>query len=102
MKRLLGIFFAFAMILSVAFISDSFSANAQTVKRKNNGIASKTWRGGKYVYRKGANGTRYVYHKTKRGTVYVGKQTWKGGKWTTHKTKRGVKAVVSRTKKIVN
>lgn len=107
MKKLLGIFFAFAMILSVAFVSDSFSASAQrsgtvTVKKRNNGIASRTYRGGRYVYRKSANGTRYVYRKTKQGTVYVGKQTYKGGKWTYRKTKGGTKAVISRTKKIFN
>jgi hypothetical protein len=104
MKKLLGIFFAFAMILSAAFVSDSFSASAQgkVIVRKSKNIASKTWGGTKYVFRKGANGTRYVYHKTKRGTVYVGKQTWKGGKWVTHKVKRGTKATVSRTKKVVD
>lgn len=95
MKKLLSLFFAFAMILSVAFVADSFSANAQ-----NNGVATKTTQGGKYVYRKGENGTRYVYRKTSKGTVYVGKQTYKGGKWTYGKVKRNTKAVVSRTKKI--
>lgn len=104
MKKLLGVFFAFAMILSAAFVSDSFSAHAQggVVVRKSKSIASKTWGGTKYVYRKAAGGTRYVYRKTKRGTVYVGKQTYRGGKWTFHKGKRGTKAVVSRTKKILN
>ena len=107
MKKFLGLVFAFAMILSVAFIADSFSVMAQrsgtvTVKKRNNGIASRTYRGGRYIYRKSANGVRYVYRKTSKGTVYVGKQTYKGGKWTFHKTKRGTKAVVSRTKKIFN
>ena len=107
MKKLLGIFFAFAMILSAAFVADSLSVMAQrsgtvTVKKRNNGIASRTYRGGRYIYRKSANGTRYVYRKTKQGTIYVGKQTYKGSKWTFHKTKRGTKAVVSRTKKIFN
>ena len=107
MKKLLGMFFAFAMILSAAFVADSMSVMAQrsgtvTVKKRNNGIASRTVRGGKYVYRKSANGTRYVYRKTKKGTVYVGKQTYRGGKWTYGKTKRGTKAVISRTKKIFN
>lgn len=104
MKKLFGIFFAFAMILSAAFVSDSFSANAQgkVVVRKTKNIASKTWGGTKYVYRKAAGGTRYVYRKTKNGTVYVGKQTYKGGKWTFHKGKRGTKAVVSRTKKVID
>lgn len=104
MKKILGIFFAFAMILSAAFVSNSLSVNAQgnVVVKKSKSIASKSWGGTKYVYRKGAQGTRYVYRKTKNGTVYVGKQTWKGGKWTYSKGKRGTKAVVSRTKKIIN
>jgi hypothetical protein len=100
MKKIFGTILAFSLIFSTAF----FSANAQSsvVVKKSKGAASKTWQGGKYVYRKGANGTRYVYRKTKNGTVYVGKQTMKGGKWTFHKGKRGTKAVVSRTKKILN
>lgn len=113
MKKILGILFAFLMILSVAFIGDAissnnpFSAQAQTrkgnvtVKRKNNGIATRTARGAKYIYRKGKNGTVYVYRKTAKGVVYVGKKTAKGSKYVAHKTKRGTKKVVSRTKKIV-
>jgi hypothetical protein len=110
MKKLMSGFFALAMLLSSAFLSNAISSNnpfsvkAQevTVKKKNRGIASTTWRGTKYVYRKAAGGARYVYRKTAQGTVYVGKQTWKGGKWTYSKGKRGTKAVVSRTKKILN
>jgi hypothetical protein len=108
MKKIIGIIFAFAMILSAAFVSDSLSVNAQgkVVVRKSKNVASKAWNGtksgAKYVYRKTAGGTRYVYRKTKSGTVYVGKQTYRGGKWTYGKGKQGTKAVVSRTKKIVN
>jgi len=124
MKKLTGLFFALAMLLSVAFVGDSvsgnnpFSAQAQTrtgrvtVKKRNNGIASRTYRGGKYIYRKGKDGVIYAYRKTAQGTVYVGKKTYQGGKYvgkktvqgtryTAHKTKRGAKAVVSRTKKII-
>ncbi|HEY0429271.1 MAG TPA: hypothetical protein VGC76_15935 [Pyrinomonadaceae bacterium] len=103
MNKFLGVFFAFAMILSVAFVSNSFSASAQgkVVVKKTKSIASKTWGGTKYVYRKGAQGTRYVYRKTKNGTVYVGRQSVRGGKWTYGKAKGGTKAVISRTKKIV-
>lgn len=98
MKKFLGLFFALEMILSVAFIADSLSVMAQrsgnvTVKKKNRSLASKTYRGGKYVYRKSANGVRYVYRKTSKGTVYVGKQTYKGGKWTFNKSKKVVKKV---------
>lgn len=107
MKKLLGLVFALAMILSVAFVADSFSVMAQrsgnvTVKKRNNGIGSRTVRGSKYVYRKSANGVRYVYRKTSKGTVYVGKQSYKGGKWAYGKGKRNTKAVISRTKKIFN
>lgn len=110
MKKLISGFFALTMLLSLAFFSNAISSNnpfsvqAQevSVKRKNRGLASTTWRGTKYVYRKAAGGVRYVYRKTAKGTVYVGKQTWKGGKWTYSKAKGGTKAVVSRTKKILN
>lgn len=109
MKKLISGFFALAMMLSLAFFSNAissnnpFSAQAQvSVKKTSRGVASKTWRGTKYVYRKAGSGARYVYRKTAQGTVYVGKQTWKGGKWTYGKAKSGTKAVVSRTKKILN
>jgi hypothetical protein len=125
MKRILGIFFAFLMILSVVFISDAispsnnpFSAQAQTrkgsvsVRKKKNGIASRTYRGSKYVYRKGKNGVVYIYRKSSKGLVYVGKKTYKGAKYVGKKTYKGTKyvgkktykgsrMVVSRTKKIV-
>ena len=105
MKKITSLIFALSMILSVVFIGEltssenPYSADAQvTVKRKRSGGVVG---GGKYVYRKAANGTRYVYHKTKRGTIYVGRQTMKGGKWTFHKGKRGTKSVFSKTKKVI-
>ncbi len=124
MKKLTGLFFAMAMLLSVTFVSDAisennpFSAQAQTrtgrvtVRRKNNGIASRTYRGGKYIYRKGKDGVVYAYRKTAQGTVYVGRKTYQGGKYVTTKTVKGTKyvgrktvngtkSVFSRTKKIV-
>ncbi len=124
MRKLSSLFFALAMIFSIAFVSGAvsennpFSAQAQTnsgqvtVKKRKNGIASRTDRGAKYVYRKGKNGVVYVYRKTAKGTVYVGKKVYQGGKYVTkktvqgtkytaHKTKRGTKAVISRTKKIL-
>ncbi len=123
MRKLSSIFIAFVMLLSVTFLSSAisekspFAANAQTrsrqvtVKKRKNGIASRTARGAKYIYRKGKNGVVYVYRKTAQGTVYVGKKAYQGGKYvakktvkgtkyTAHKTKRGTKAVISRTKKI--
>lgn len=110
MKKLTTLFFAAVMMFSMVFIGETISSNGNlsvkaqqvSVRRKRRGVASRTYRGGKYVYRKAANGVRYVYRKTAKGTVYVGKQTYRGGKWTFHKTKRGTKAVVSRTKKILN
>lgn len=110
MKKLISGFFAVAMVFSLAFFSEALSTNSPfsvkaqqvSVKRKNRGIASTTYRGGKYVYRKSAAGVRYVYRKTAQGTVYVGKQVYKGGKWTFNKSKRGTKAFVSRTKKVLN
>ena len=100
MRKFLGLIFALVMILSIVFIGDvvssnnPFAAQAQTkvtVRRKRHrGVASRTYRGGKWVYHKSANGTRYVIHKTKRGT-----------KWTYHKTKRGTKKVFHKVKKAV-
>lgn len=109
MKKISSLFFAAVMLFSIAFISEAvssnspFSAQAQqaTVKKKNPGLASRVYRGGKYVYRKGAQGTRYVYRKTVSGTKYVGKQTYRGGKWTYGKAKGGTKAAFSKTKKVI-
>ena len=124
MRKLSSILFALAMLLSVTFVSNAisennpFSAQAQTrrgkvtVKKKNNGIASRTVSGSKYIYRKSKNGVVYVYRKSAQGTVYVGKRVYRGGKYVTKKTVKGTKyiggktvkgakAVFSRTKKIV-
>ena len=111
MRKLSGILFAFAMLLSVVFVSDAisennpFSAQAQTrrgkvtvVKRKN-GIASRTVRGSKYIYRKSKNGVVYVYRKSAQGTVYVGKRVYRGGKYVTGKTVKGTKFVGRKTVK---
>ena len=124
MRKLTSLFFAFAMLLSVVFVSNAisennpFSAQAQTrrgkvtVKKRNNGIASRTVSGSKYIYRKSKNGVVYIYRKSAKGTVYVGKKTYQGGKYVTKKTikgtkfvgkkvVKGTKSVFSRTKKIV-
>lgn len=113
MKKLFGLFFAAAMLFSVVFIGAN-SAQAQVTVRKNgNGsIASRTYRGGKYVYRKAKNGTYYVYRKTASGTKYVGRATYRGGKVVAgktvsvtktvgRKTANGTKKVFSKTKKVV-
>ena len=88
-KKIISLFFAFAMIFSMAFVggiasnNTPFSAQAQTatVKKKNVGVIRKAGRGGKYVGKKVWNGTKWVGKKTWKGTKYVGKKTWKGTKW---------------------
>jgi hypothetical protein len=110
MKKVTTLVFALAMMLSGVFISsaisgdNSFSAAAQTVtvRKRNRGVASRTYRGGKYVAHKVVRGTRYTAHKVKVGTKWTAHKTKVGTKWTAHKTKRGAKATVSRTKKIFN
>lgn len=98
MKKLISLFFAVTMILSIAFVSEvssgngPFAAKAQTVtaKRRKRGIARSTYAGGKWV-------TKRVY----RGGKWVTTKTWQGAKWTGKKTYKTGRKVVSRTKKIV-
>jgi hypothetical protein len=108
MKKILSVFFAFAMMLSIVFIGEATSSNGSlsvqaqtgtvTVRRKRRGgIVG----GVKYIGRKTYGAGKYVAHKTVRGTVYAGKKTVQGTRYTAHKTKRGAKAVTSRTKKII-
>ncbi|MEJ7847644.1 MAG: hypothetical protein WKF92_06115 [Pyrinomonadaceae bacterium] len=99
MKKITIAFFALTLMLSSVFISGtistdkSFSAQAQTVRvrRRTRGIASSTYRGGRYVVRKTWNGTKYVSRKVWVGTKWTGKKTYKTGR-----------KVVSRTKKILS
>jgi len=111
MKKVLGLAFALAMVLSSVFISGaisssdkSFAAAAQTVtvRKRNRGVASRTYRGGRYVVRRTWDGTKYVSRKVWVGTKYTARKTVQGTKWTAHKTKRGTKATISRTKKILD
>ncbi|MGI8467360.1 MAG: hypothetical protein ACR2N3_02800 [Pyrinomonadaceae bacterium] len=114
MKKIIGLFFALAIILSLAFVGEMttghnpLAAKAQvTVKKKRvGGVVGATARGAKYIYRKGKNGVVYVYRKTKKGTVYVGKKTYQGGKYVGTKTVQGTKYVtrktVKGTKKVYN
>ncbi len=112
MKKILSVFFAVIMLLSIAFTGEatayngSFSVQEQTQTRTGNVTVRRKRRGGV------VGGTRYVAHKTKRGAIYVGKKTYQGGKYvgkktvqgtryTSHKVKRGTKATISRTKKIL-
>ncbi len=114
MKKILSIFFAFAMLLSVAFIGEATSSNSPfsvqaqemqttrrgsvTVKRKRRGGVVG---GAKYVGKKTYQGAKYVGKKTYQGGKYVTKKTVQGTKYAAHKTKRGAKATASRTKKII-
>ena len=108
-KSIISLFFAFAMILSVAFIAEltsnqsPFSAQAQTtrVKKKKVGAVRKVYRGGKYVGKQVWNGTRWVGVKTAKGTKYVGKKTVKGTKYVGKKTWKGTKKVGKKIKNVV-
>ncbi|HEX7226692.1 MAG TPA: hypothetical protein VF353_02860 [Candidatus Binatia bacterium] len=98
MKKLTSLFFAIAMLFSVAFVGDSissststgnpFAAQAQvTVKKKRKpGAIRRVYRGGKWV------GSQVW-----TGTKWVSKKTWEGMKWTY----KGGRKVVSRSKKII-
>ena len=115
MKKILGVFFAFAMLLSVAFVGEMtssnspFSAQAQTemqTTRRGNVTVRRKRTGGvvggaKYVGRKTYRGAKYVGRKTYQGGKYVGTKTVKGTKYVGKKTVGGAKAVTSRTKKIL-
>jgi len=110
MKKILSVFFALVMLLSVVFIGEAtlsngpFSVQAQTrrgsvtVRRKRTGGVVG---GAKYVGRKTYRGARYVGRKTYQGGKYATKKTVQGTRYTAHKTKRGAKATASRTKKII-
>lgn len=100
MKKLIALFFAAAMLVSIPFIgstlssSDASSVGAQTVTVRRNrrrGIASRTYRGGRYVVRRTWDGTKWVSRKVWVATKWTGRKTWKGGR-----------KVVSRTKKIIS
>ena len=98
MKKLTALVFAFAMMLSMVFVSgaissdSSFAAAAQTmtVKRKSKGIARRSYAGGKWVVKK-----------TWKGGKYVTRKVWVGSKWTAKKVWKGGRMVTSRTKKII-
>lgn len=110
MKKVTTLFFAAAMMFSVVFIGDAISSNGNLsvnaqqvrIKRKRRGLTSRTYRGGKYVYRKSVAGGKYVYRKGRQGTIYVGKKSYQGGKWTYKKGKKGTKAAFRKTKNVLN
>lgn len=99
MKKLIAVFFAAAMLVTVPFIgstlssSDSSSVSAQTVtvkRKRKRGIARRTYRGGRYVVRRTWDGTKWVSRRVWVGTKWTGRKSWKTGR-----------KVVSRTKKVV-
>lgn len=115
-KSIISLFFAFAMILSVAFVADlvseqnPLSAQAQTtrVKKKKVGVIRNTYRGGKYVGKQVWNGTRWVGVKTAQGARLVGRKTvqgtkavGRGTKNVSKKTWRGTKKVGTKVKRVV-
>jgi uncharacterized low-complexity protein len=121
MKKISGLFTAFAMLLSMAFVANAASTNnplsvqeqtrtgSVTVTKKKSGgivggakyVAHKTKRGAIYVGKKTYQGGKYAAKKTYQGGKYVTTKTVKGTKYTAHKTKRGLKAITSRTKKVI-
>jgi len=111
MKKVITLFFSIGMIFSAVFISGavsssdkSFSAGAQTVtaRRNRRGVASRTYRGGRYVVRRTWDGTKYVSRRVWMGTKYTARKTEQGTRWTAHKTKRGAKAAFRKTKNVLN
>lgn len=95
MKTIFSIFFAAALLLSIAFIGDAtstnnpFSAQAQT---RTGRVTVTRKRSGGVV-----GGTKYVVHKTKRGAIYAGKKTYQGGKYVGKKGYEGGKYVGTKT-----
>lgn len=98
-KSFFSLFFASAMLLSMAFIggiasdNNPFSAKGQTVtvKKKKVGAIRKAYRGGKYIGKQVWTGTKWVGVKSYQGAKYVGKKTWKGTKYAGKKTAKGAK-----------
>jgi hypothetical protein len=99
-KSFFTLFFAAAMLLSMAFIGEisstgnnSFSAKAQTVtvKKRKVGAIRSAYRGGKYIGKQVWTGTKWVGVKSYQGAKYVGKKTWKGTKYVGKKTAKGAK-----------
>lgn len=99
MKKLTSLFFAFVMLLSVAFVGGSLSSGSTSAGNPTVAQGQVT------VRKKRRPGfTRRVY----RGGKWVGTQVWTGTKWVSRKTWQGMKytykggrKVVSRTKKVI-
>lgn len=106
MRKLTTLFFAFAMVLGIAFIgsavssNNQFSAQAQavTVKRKSVSVGRKIYRGGRYVTIRVYEGGKWVTKRVWRGTKYTGRKAKQGAKTGYRKTKSGTKKVYNVTK----
>jgi hypothetical protein len=93
MRKLTAVVFAFAMILSVAFVGEAASSGGALsvntistqvkVKQKRHGVARR-------AYYRSERGAKKGWYKTKHGT-----------KWTAHKTKTGTKHTFHKIKKAV-
>lgn len=114
MKKALNLVFAFAMVLSLAFIGDAvasstnttnaLSAQAQTASVRSNrrvGLTRRVYRGGKYVGRQVWNGTKWVGEKSYKGTKYVGGKAYSGTKYVGKKTVQGTKAGLRKAKNVL-
>jgi hypothetical protein len=117
MRKLLGFLFAFAMILSLAFVGEAFSPNSSSVlsqtqtrrqtgrvvvrRKRTGGVVGATARGTRYVAHKTKRAAKYTAHKVKRGTIYTAHKTAQGTRYAAHKTKRGTKAAYRGTKKVL-
>jgi hypothetical protein len=102
MKKLLSAIFVLVMAFSIFFGGSVISAEAQSMKGTVSATKHKSYRGGRYVYRKTWNGTKWTYRKVKRGTKWTAHKTKRGTKWTAHKTKRGTKHIFHKTKEAIN
>jgi len=104
MKKFAAVIFAFAMMLSIVFISDAvssntpFSANAMSaqvkVRHRQHGVARRYYGHSKHGVKKG-------FHKTKRGTKWTAHKTKRGTQYTYHKTRRGTKYTYRKIKRAV-
>lgn len=107
MKKLTTLFFAGAMMLGLAFISDAvssnnpFAANAQAVsvvRRKSTNVGRRAYRGGRYVTVRVYRGGKWVTRRVWRASKYTAAQTKRGTKAGYRKTKSGTKKVYNKTK----
>jgi hypothetical protein len=99
MKKLMNLFLAMAMVLSITFVGAAISSNGNlsiqaqtrgTVKVERKGAIRQSYAGGKYVVRKTWTGTKWVSKKVWIGTKWTGRNSWK----VTKKVGRGAKRIL--------